>query len=311
VRRSAGIPGVTGTELRQRFESIGLSCGQATTQVAGTRFDCKDPAQPDVVTAFISVNDAGRVWAGGGSILGPADLDAEARRWFPPLASAIGSGGPDQAAIADWMRSAVGQDGSTILGDAFWQITSRAHTIFFSVEASDLPGHGPVRPLSPQRDPQDTQSPTPSSGQSEVTVPDVAGLSPSDATNQLGRIGLETTVVDEPSDLTPEGLVTRSAPPASSRIPAGSRVTIYVSTGPTRSSVPTVLGLTASDATARLQAAGLVVQRASRATSTADEDGLVVDQTPDGGTEAPAGSTVTIVVARFTADSSTTTTAGG
>jgi serine/threonine-protein kinase len=73
-------------------------------------------------------------------------------------------------------------------------------------------------------------------------------------------------------------------------------------------SVPPVVGETAQQAVSDLQGAGFVVNQQFVSVSSADQDGIVQQQTPDGGTSAAKGSTVTIEIGQFTPAGTTTTT---
>ena len=61
-------------------------------------------------------------------------------------------------------------------------------------------------------------------------------------------------------------------------------------------------------ARARLTGAGLDVDVILQDTDERHEDGRVLDQSPDGGTRAQTGTTVTLVVGQFTEPPTTTTT---
>ena len=145
-----------------------------------------------------------------------------------------------------------------------------------------------------------------SAGAGEEEVPDVSGRTSSEAGNILGRAGFEATFADEESADVPEGQVIRTDPPAGTPLERGSQVTVYVSSGANTATVPSVLDLDADQATAELRSAGFTVQRVNRTTLDPEEDGLVIDQSPAGDTEAERGSTVTIVVGRYVGPSSTT-----
>ncbi|MBW8825079.1 MAG: Stk1 family PASTA domain-containing Ser/Thr kinase [Acidobacteria bacterium] len=153
---------------------------------------------------------------------------------------------------------------------------------------------------------------TVSQGPGQVQIPDVTGLSPTDAANQLGRAGFvaDSSTTDEPSNTVEEGKVTRTDPPAGTAADKGSNVHIYTSSGPAPE-VPNVIGENHIQAGAELRAAGYSVQRTFQEVSDPGQDGVVLNQSPAGGTQAAEGSTVTITVGSFRTNgsSSTTTTA--
>jgi serine/threonine-protein kinase len=99
----------------------------------------------------------------------------------------------------------------------------------------------------------------------------------------------------------PEEEVISQSPAAGSRVQRGAAVTIVVSKGPQQVQVPDVEGLSPGDAARQLRAEGLGVARRDRDTSSADEDGIVVDQRPGGGSRVDRGRTVIIIVGDFQA----------
>jgi len=147
---------------------------------------------------------------------------------------------------------------------------------------------------------------TVSGGPEQVQVPDVSGQTADAAANALGRAGFQTTVQNEPSTTVPKGQVTRTDPTAGTTAPKGSSVTIYVSSG--ASQVPSVIGLSVDQAISKLQAAGFTVQRRNQTTVDPSENNIVIDQSPQPGSAAPAGSTVVITVGRFIGGSTSSST---
>ena len=84
-------------------------------------------------------------------------------------------------------------------------------------------------------------------------------------------------------------------------MPRGSRVTITVSKGKQKVTIPDVVGLSAADAMRQLRDAKLNPVRRDRKVRNQDENGKVVDERPAGGVEGQKGDTVVIVVGKFTA----------
>jgi serine/threonine-protein kinase len=133
-----------------------------------------------------------------------------------------------------------------------------------------------------------------SNGPTTVRVPDVLGLSESEARKRVNRAHLKPTVQGESSSKVAEGNVIRSDPGSGVAIDRGSRVILIVSTGPERVTVPDVVGQTQDDAFARLSRGGLSVVVRERASS--EPKGSVVTQTPPAGEEVDSGSRVTLFV---------------
>ena len=140
---------------------------------------------------------------------------------------------------------------------------------------------------------------TVSSGKQSFEVPDVVGKPEDDAVDTLrnadGAFKVATKRVS--SNTVDSGDVISTDPPAGTNAAKGSTVTITVSSGPEKVDVPNVIGQTEASAKAELISAGFKVTVVNQATVTPADDGLVIDQDPNGGTSAVKGSTVTITVA--------------
>jgi serine/threonine-protein kinase len=129
----------------------------------------------------------------------------------------------------------------------------------------------------------------------KLAVPDVAGKTPDEANQTLATTGFRTSVQSEGSATVAKGVVVRTDPAAGALVAKGGAVVIYVSAG-TDVAVPSVIASTEADAVARLVQLGFAVDRRTRIVTTATDIGVVLEQTPKGGTNVVAGSTVSIVV---------------
>lgn len=131
-----------------------------------------------------------------------------------------------------------------------------------------------------------------------IAVPDLIGLASSEARSRLRDLGLRVTQkpVESPR---PRGTVVRQSPGAGTQVREGRTVTLTVSTGPARVEVPDVVGLDEQAARQELEAAGFEVTTVDQPTDNVDEDGVVLAQSPRGGSSRSEGSLVTITVARF------------
>jgi beta-lactam-binding protein with PASTA domain len=94
--------------------------------------------------------------------------------------------------------------------------------------------------------------------------------------------------------------VLQQAPDAGQRVDQGSTVTIVVSSGQAKATVPNVIGKTQSSAVSALHSKGFAVSVQSQDVTVATQDGKVVDQFPSPAGTATKGSTVTIFVGHFT-----------
>jgi beta-lactam-binding protein with PASTA domain/predicted Ser/Thr protein kinase len=138
---------------------------------------------------------------------------------------------------------------------------------------------------------------TVSRGPGDVSVPSVQGLSTAAATRVLRRADLKVrNVVQQPSQRFAAGQVTGTNPGTAKSVPPGTAVTLVVSSGQPPKHVPNVGGESQTAATADLTRAGFNVATKNQPSSSVAV-GNVISQSPGGGTNAPQGSTVTIVLA--------------
>lgn len=143
-----------------------------------------------------------------------------------------------------------------------------------------------------------------SSGAPPVKVPDLTGASRADAIAQLAALGLVANVTFEPSTTYDVDQVIRQDPGEGTEVDKGSAVDLVVSSGPPSPSpstgtpveVPSVLYMDAATAQSTLVADGFVPFVKEKASS--EPAGTVIKQTPEAGTMAAEGSTVTIWVAK-------------
>jgi serine/threonine-protein kinase len=129
----------------------------------------------------------------------------------------------------------------------------------------------------------------------QVTVPSVAGQSEAVAAAALRHAGLVPVPALTASSTVADNLVISETPPAGSVVDKGTRVTIAVSTGPGSSPLPDVAGLAAAQASAKLKEAGFVPTTQKQPSATV-ASGRVISTNPSAGTEAQAGSAVTVLV---------------
>jgi serine/threonine-protein kinase len=138
-----------------------------------------------------------------------------------------------------------------------------------------------------------------SSGKTQVTVPDLTGMSPSDAKAALDKVGLVYAQgSDKASDTVAKGMVCAQNPAGNQQAAKGSTVTVNLSSGTDKVSVPDTTGMSQASATSTLQNAGFTVATADGGYSDNVQQGYVMSQTPSGGSTAAKGSTVTITISK-------------
>ena len=136
-----------------------------------------------------------------------------------------------------------------------------------------------------------------SDGPGKVRVPSVRNTPQERAIKDLDKVGLKVTADPQPSDTVKKGFAIGTSPRAGAEVDRGARVRLFVSSGPERITVPDVVGVTRETAESRITDLGLEVTVETEETDEA-EDGEVLRQTPEGGTQADRGDEVTIVVAQ-------------
>ncbi len=149
-----------------------------------------------------------------------------------------------------------------------------------------------------------------SSGPAKATVPDVTGEPESQAKSDLHAAGFEVSTSQETSSSTQPGDVISQTPGGNTQAVSGTTVTIVVAKAPATASVPDVKGQSASAAQAALQGAGFKVVQQPKKVIRSYRNGIVLSQSPGGGTTATKGSTVTITVGKYTAPSGPTGSTG-
>ena len=140
-----------------------------------------------------------------------------------------------------------------------------------------------------------------SSGSAAPTIPNVEGQA-GDAAAQL--LAAEpyvfiVTVAEEVSSSVDQGRVTRTEPVIGSAIPRGSTITVYISAASTKVAVPSVEGLTESEARTALNTAGLIWEIKYQNVPAGDaNDGRVISQSRQPNDLVEPGSRVTLVVGK-------------
>jgi serine/threonine-protein kinase len=135
-----------------------------------------------------------------------------------------------------------------------------------------------------------------SSGPQPVSVPYVVGLSFDQASAQLQSAGFAVARKNVDSNQPKDTVVAEQ--PTGTAAP-GATITLSVSRGPKQSTVPDVTNQDQQSATSTLQAAGFKVNVVKQDVQDPGLDGIVLSQSPTGGTKAPQGSTVTITVGQL------------
>ncbi len=145
--------------------------------------------------------------------------------------------------------------------------------------------------------PGDTVKLVISKGSDLVTVPNVVGMTEANATSKLSGLGLNVSVEYENSDTAASGTVIKQNASTNSKMQKGSDITIIVSRGTQKATVPNVIGQAESSAVSILQNIGLNVSVIHAYNDTVS-NGHVISQSPSVDTTLEKGSTVTISVSK-------------
>ncbi|MFE3099591.1 protein kinase domain-containing protein [Nocardia tengchongensis] len=142
-----------------------------------------------------------------------------------------------------------------------------------------------------------------------IPVPNVVGMAITQAKARLEKDGFTVKTVQR-EDKRDKGTVVELAPSAGTEQPAGATITVYVASGPTTITVPTLNGLSPDAVAAALKAAGWSgsVKQIYAAVTDSAKIGKVIDQNPTAGTAVAPDLTITITVGANTTSTSPTTT---
>jgi len=135
-----------------------------------------------------------------------------------------------------------------------------------------------------------------SNGPGNVRVPSVENLEQARAIKELNKLDLKANVDEEHSDRVREGFAIRTVPRESTEVERGTRVRLFVSSGPSKVSVPAVVGLSRDSAESQIDNAGLEV--AVQEHESDAPRGEVLAQQPAAGSRVDKGTRVTITVSK-------------
>ena len=137
-----------------------------------------------------------------------------------------------------------------------------------------------------------------SSAAKQVSVPDFRGKTLEEAQSMASQYGLTVSQTGtQESNIYSEGQVMAQSPEAGTQADAGSTIQIVISSGASKTTVPTGLtGMSQADAEAALSNVGLSASVQLQESDT--EAGKVVTVSPAEGSEVSAGSTVTLYVSK-------------
>jgi beta-lactam-binding protein with PASTA domain/predicted Ser/Thr protein kinase len=136
-----------------------------------------------------------------------------------------------------------------------------------------------------------------SKGPQLLTVPNVQGLAVDDARQAITDVGFTPVVESAYDDTVPDGDVISQNPNPGQAIVKGNSVTLTVSKGPAPVRIPNLANQPANEASTTLTSLGFQVRQRQEFSTDANL-GDVIRTAPKAGTNAPKGSTVTLIVSK-------------
>jgi eukaryotic-like serine/threonine-protein kinase len=133
------------------------------------------------------------------------------------------------------------------------------------------------------------------SGPAQVAVPDVIGTDRAAALEALRREGFATHTVRRTSAERPENTVIATDPKGGTKADKGSTVRVVVSSGPAKAQVPSVDGLTRSQARARLRRLGFRIEERRESSDTVPS-GKAIRTSPPAKTTLEKGQQVMLLI---------------
>jgi eukaryotic-like serine/threonine-protein kinase len=133
-----------------------------------------------------------------------------------------------------------------------------------------------------------------SAGPGNVRVPSVEDLPQERAVKELNKANLKVNLDVEESETVGKGVAIRTVPREGTEVERGTRVRLFVSSGPERVAIPDVVGLSRESAESALSDEGLDV--AVQEQESEEPEDRVIAQNPTGGTRIDRGERVTITV---------------
>lgn len=259
------------------------------TEIAPPESNCTEAISPEVAAgvsfAMESVMSGGTGAAsnpGMGPIIGKTGTaDNDVHTWM--IASTTG------IASAVWVGNVVG---NVSIGNAGY--SSARHHITSSIMTTGIPEYGAEEFPDPPTEALEVEN---------VMVPDVRGMTVSEATSTLEAAGFTVNVGDQVDSDEAAGTVATTNPSPNTRAPEGSTVTIRPSNGEGGDGaaadtdglpMPSLAGMTYDEAVSALQEAGLGDIGVSFKWN-GPQDGIVSATTPAAGETVAADSDVTII----------------
>lgn len=145
---------------------------------------------------------------------------------------------------------------------------------------------------------EESNLPQSTDGKEKTVVPEIAGLVKDAAIVELENNDLQYKFTEQESDTVTSGQVIGTNPEIGSSVDVGTKIEVYISVGPERVPLPSVMGYSYEDAKSALEEKGFVVRRGSTVYSDSIEAGLVAYSDPKSGAKVVPNSTITLYISK-------------
>lgn len=136
---------------------------------------------------------------------------------------------------------------------------------------------------------------TVSDGKEKINLDDYTNMLSEDAISKMEEIGLIVNTSEEMSNDIEEGYVIRHLPSAGQIVETGTKVRIFVSSGPNKFALSDYSGMNIADTKSALEEMGILVT-VENMPSDSVKSGIVINHSPSSGTEMKKGDKITLYV---------------
>lgn len=131
-----------------------------------------------------------------------------------------------------------------------------------------------------------------------VFVPEIAGMVKDAAIVELENQDLQYKFTEQESDAVETGQVIGTNPEIGTEVEKGTKVEVYISTGPERVTLQSVMGYSYEDAKSTLESQGFKVVKGKSVYSDNIESGLVAYSDPKSGAKVIPGASITLYISK-------------
>lgn len=142
------------------------------------------------------------------------------------------------------------------------------------------------------------EAPTPSAAAETEEIPDIIGMDKDNAIAALEEKGFSYKFTEQSSDSITAGRIIGTNPAVETMVEKNSKIEVFISSGPSRVSLISVMGYSYEDAKELLEAKGYQVQKGASVYSDNVQKGLVAYTDPKSGAQVLPGATITVYMSK-------------